>query len=453
MERTEPWLLRWLEEQRDGAYWRQGSLRPAYDRIACPTMIVAGWADGYRNNTFRTVEALSAAGTPYRLLVGPWSHMATDSALPGPNIDLVPEMVGWWDRWLRPGSDANDSAPITLFARRSSRPEADLSNMEGEWRDEPGWPLARGRVVDYPLGEGTVEYHVRPDVGVAAWNSCAGHLPWGQPTDQRHDDADSLTWDWPVDDDGLEILGHARVRLRVASSAPVASLSVKLCDVFPDGASTLVTRGFLNLTHRTSHTSPEPLPVAEFLDIELELEATSWRWEPGHQLRIAIAGTDWPNTIAPPSPVTLTVDRDGSLLQLPVVEGPSPCPPPQLVATQPDRTGAADGVVWRTERDVLARTTSCVVDHGSMTKLADGSTCEEHYAGRVSVDTRTFEQRAEASSRFAIAWPDVSVSTEIRLDFVASAEAFDVSLMLAVREDGALFAERTWERTIPRDLC
>ena len=32
----EPWLLRWLEEQRDSAYWRHGSLRPAYDRIELP---------------------------------------------------------------------------------------------------------------------------------------------------------------------------------------------------------------------------------------------------------------------------------------------------------------------------------------------------------------------------------------------------------------------------------
>src|SRR5512132_4137412 len=37
VETAEPWLLRWLEEQLDGPYWRQGSLRPAYERIACPT--------------------------------------------------------------------------------------------------------------------------------------------------------------------------------------------------------------------------------------------------------------------------------------------------------------------------------------------------------------------------------------------------------------------------------
>ena len=29
VEGLEPWLLRWLEEQADGPYWRQGSVRPA----------------------------------------------------------------------------------------------------------------------------------------------------------------------------------------------------------------------------------------------------------------------------------------------------------------------------------------------------------------------------------------------------------------------------------------
>ena len=80
VEGLEPWLLRWLEEQADGPYWRQGSLRPAYERIACPTMLVAGWADGYRNATFRMLERLRA---PARLLFGPWSHMAIDTSCPG----------------------------------------------------------------------------------------------------------------------------------------------------------------------------------------------------------------------------------------------------------------------------------------------------------------------------------------------------------------------------------
>ncbi len=80
----EPWLFPWLEHTRRDEYWEHGSIRPNYSDIGCPVLIVAGWADGYRNNTFRTVEALRAAGRHAELLAGPWPHAATSSCLPGP---------------------------------------------------------------------------------------------------------------------------------------------------------------------------------------------------------------------------------------------------------------------------------------------------------------------------------------------------------------------------------
>ena len=39
---SEPWVIRWLEHQRAGTYWRHGSLRPHYDAIDAATMIIAG---------------------------------------------------------------------------------------------------------------------------------------------------------------------------------------------------------------------------------------------------------------------------------------------------------------------------------------------------------------------------------------------------------------------------
>src|SRR5439155_6139215 len=98
IEGTKPWLLRWLEEQSDGPYWRHGSLRPDYGRIECATMIVAGWADGYTNIALRAYEAMTC---PRRVLIGPWSHMSPSTSIPGPLIDLVPEIVRWFARWLR----------------------------------------------------------------------------------------------------------------------------------------------------------------------------------------------------------------------------------------------------------------------------------------------------------------------------------------------------------------
>ena len=212
---------------------------------------------------------------------------------------------------------------------------------------------------------------MRPDTGTSAWISCAGRLPWGQPQDQRADDAWSLTYDWAVDEP-LDLVGHPTLTARLRASAPVALLSAKLEDVFPDGTSALVTRGLLNLTHRASSTDPEPMPVDEPVDVTLELEAAAYVFAPGHRIRLALAGTDWPNTWPPPTPVTLTVDRASLRLDLPVLDraasaarAPLPAPARPRARSDDDGRGRRTLPVWRLEHDVLARTTTAVVDHGA----------------------------------------------------------------------------------------
>jgi putative CocE/NonD family hydrolase len=465
VEGLDPWILRWLEEQVDGPYWRQGSLRPGYERIACPTMLVAGWADGYRNATFRVLERLRA---PARLLFGPWSHMATDISLPGPRIDLVPEMVRWWDRWLRGDRNGVDQAPpVTVFVRHPTRPAADLDEHLGVWRDEPAWPPARAATRTLPLGEAAAapdappgepdRLEVRPDVGSSAWISCAGHLPFGQPGDQRADDAWSLTYDWALAGE-LELLGHPRLAVRVGASAPVAFLSAKLCDVFPDGTSALVARGFLNLTRRRSLTDPEPLAPGVVEPVELELDATSWVLPPGHRLRLSLAGSDWPNIVPPPGPVTLTVERDGSALTLPVLVGPSPWPPPVLPPPRPpdpDGEPAAQDppVTWRVVADVLGHRTEAEIDHGGRTELPDGTVLDERYRGTVGAALdRPGLTWARGEAGYRVEWPEATVATSARLDLRGDAEAFEVRLELEAREGEELRWARSWRRRIPRRL-
>ncbi|HEX6248081.1 MAG TPA: CocE/NonD family hydrolase [Nocardioidaceae bacterium] len=447
----EPWLLRWLEEQVDSAYWRHGSVRPAYDRIACPVMLVAGWADGYRNNSFRTVEALREHGVPHRLVVGPWPHAAAHTAAPGPRVDLLPETVRWWDRWLRGHDngvdDGGDGRPaVTAFVRATTRPEPDLEEHRGSWVREE-WPSPRVTARTFPL-EGRPAYDVRPDVGVDAWIDCAGHLPWGQSSDQRHDDAESMTWD--RDADAVTLMGHPRVRLRVSADRPVASLSVKLCDVFADGTSALVTRGSLNLSHRDGHADPRPLEPGVEVDVEVLLDACAYAFAPGQRMRLSVAGSDWPNTSCPPEPVTVTVH--GGELTLPVWTGPSPYDAPVLTPGE-ERSGEEPAsVVWRVERDVLRRTTACVVDHGSRYGTAHEGSASERYRGRVEVDRRSFEQRAWSEVSFTLSWPDVEVAASATLDLHATRDSYDVRIELEVSEDDRVVATRRWEQTVPRHL-
>jgi uncharacterized protein len=465
----EPWTLTWLEHQTYDDYWKHGSLREDYASIRAATMLVTGWADGYTNIALRGFAGLRC---PKRLLAGPWAHASTETSRPGPNVDLVPEMARWWDRWLK-GSDngVDREPPIVLFVRRPTPPAADLEAYRGEWRSEPGWPLERS--ADLPLelskatstdrqDEGPDELKVRGDVGWTAWISCAGGLPWGQPVDQRPDEAFSLVYDWYPLEDELEILGHPRLTVPVSCSAPVAYLSAKLCDVHPDGTSQLVTRGLLNLTHRTSREHPEPLVPGETYEVALELEVTSWVFEPGHRVRLDLAGSDWPNAWAPPMPCTLSIDRAGSVLVLPLLRGPSPAAGLPLLSPprkpQADRVSARGDelaeLVWRIEHDVPKRETRAVVRYGGPSEGDEvAPPLEQWYGGTVGVSTedpgRAF---VDSSATYVLRYPEATVRTEARMRIDSDADAYHVRIEIDAGEGDEPRWSRRWERRIPRNL-
>jgi uncharacterized protein len=446
----EPWMLTWLRNNRDGAYWRHGSVRAdgeghGYDRIACPVMLVAGWADGYRNNSFRTVEALGRAGVPHRLLAGPWAHADPATALPGPRIDLGQEMVAWWDRWLR-GGTAPHRDRVDLFVRTSTRPEPDLEDHEGYWVSDH-WPSASLTRRTRPL-DGPRTLLVEPDVGTAAWIDCAGHLPWGLSCDQRDDDAHSLVWDWPGPDEAL--LGQPRVRLRISADAPAASVSVKLCDVFPDGTSALVTRGTLDLAFRAglhAPAQPAPLVPGTEYDVVVDLDACAYRLAPGQRLRLSVAGADWPNTVAPPAPVSLTV-HSGEL-DLPLWTGDHTSGP-SFGDGRPRSGEHRAGVSWTVTRDVLRRTTTCAVRHGDHYPVPHRGRAREEYAGEVVVDRRTFAQHASAECTYRVCWPDVDVRVASRMRVQVTGDAYVVDIDVAAHDGEDLVSQRTWRERVPR---
>ena len=304
------------------------------------------------------------------------------------------------------------------------------------------------------------------DVGSAAWISCAGHLPFGQPDDQRSDDAWSLVYDWELDEE-LEILGHPRLAVRVGSSAPVAFLSAKLCDVFPDGTSALVARGFLNLAQRRSRTDPEPMRPGVVEAVEVELDGAFVGvpcWAPA----AAVAGRD---RLAEPGPAAGAGGPDRGTGRVgahppgarwarpepaaprsprrarPTAQRPRPPPTHDPCPAPPDPPTR-----WRVVRDVLGRRTEAEIDHGSQTKLPDGAVLVERYQGTVGTALDPGPTWARGSASYRVEWPEATVATSVRLDLRGDADAFEVRLDLEAREGDELRWSRTWRRRIPRHL-
>lgn len=459
LEGLQPWLLRWMEEQTDGPYWRHGSLRlgtrPAdstegYERITAATMLVGGWADGYRNNTLRTMARLQC---PKRLLLGPWSHMSTARSLPGPNIDLVPEMIRWFNQHLR-GATADDQPSMLIYVRRPVTPQPDLVTQDGFWRYEEKWPADRAVKLQLAAsGDGIDRLQIRPDTGWTAWIWCAGALPYGQPIDQRLDHTYSLVYDLETLDSEQEILGYPQVRLRIKVDAPVAFLSAKLCDVFPDGTVALVSRDLFNLTHRHSSLEPAAVNPDEWLELEVELDATSWVYQPGHTIRLAIAGGDWPNNWPAPSLNVLEIDRASLVLELPVIATtPSGDPPPHFPA--PDQNEKKeDQVTWTITHDILGRSTTTVVEQSSNYDGKYESKCHEKHWGELGVSLdRPGIAWAKATTRYDMTWPEVEVSVQANLVIVSDPESYQVDITISAQEDGNQIFDKSWSSAIARRL-
>jgi hypothetical protein len=136
------------------------------------------------------------------------------------------------------------------------------------------------------------------------------------PSDQREEDSLALSFTSPPLAEPVEILGFPEVELTLSSDRPNALVAVRLCDVFPDGTSALVTRGLLNLTHRDSHERPTPVEPGQPYSVSLRLNAIAYSMLAGHRWRVSISPNYWPWAWPSPAPVTLTVYTGDRLSRL-----------------------------------------------------------------------------------------------------------------------------------------
>ena len=349
-----PYMLNWLANQCDGPYWRGGSLRGKYDKIKAATFMIGGWQDGYANPLFRTHSALRC---PKKLLVGPWNHARPSVAVPGPRIDYRREIARWFDLHLRDLDDGiSTEPPVTIFVQSYDLPDPGRQVTTGNWRSEPKWPPKQGadRVLylsgDPCEGSGflspvrgpdkVASLNYDPTVGIAGGLWSAG-VPFGLSDDQRRDEARSIVYTSSPLRKPLTMLGSGSVRLFASSTASVAVFVAKVADVAPGGSSALVTRGLMNGTRRDSLERPKPMEPGKEYELNVQLDATAWRFETGHRIRLAISGADLPNSWPTPERAVLSVSYGRSklsCLSLPIVPNvgvkpPDFAPPPTTDGT------------------------------------------------------------------------------------------------------------------------
>jgi hypothetical protein len=217
--------------------------------------------------------------------------------------------------------------------------------------------------------------------------------------------------------------------------------------VFPDGTSALVSRGSIDLAYRDGvHGPPSPLVPGREVEVEVVLDACAYEWTPGNTLRVSVAGADWPNTIAPPGPVEITL-RTASVT-LPFLDGEHPVPTFGPGAEHSSET--VEGIGWSLHHDVLERRTSATTRSESRYSTPYGGTAHELYLGEVSVDTRTFAQKAWANTVFDLAWPGIEVTVRSTMTLHVTPTTYDVRIWTQAVLDNEAISEREWQESIPR---
>ena len=84
-------------------------------------------------------------------------------------------------------------------------------------------------------------------------------------------------------------------------------IAARLEDVAPDGSSTLVTYGLLNLTHRDGHEHPQALEPGRTYRVNIALNDIAQAFPAGHRIRLALATSHWPIAWPSPEMATLTL--------------------------------------------------------------------------------------------------------------------------------------------------
>jgi putative CocE/NonD family hydrolase len=458
-----PWSLDYFRHQRNGAFWRAPVRR--LEDIKIPCFLIGGLQDGYRNSIQRMLERVPA---PVHAWLGPWNHDFPNSSIYGPRIEWRDQAVRWFDHWLKGVENGVERDPqLVVYQQLGHAPGAEPQDIPGEWRAE-SWPPAAlkdvswylapdHRLTTVPATSATDRLRYVPSAGVAAgfwWGELLG--------DQRPVDAYSLTYDSAPLQQDVAMLGRAHVRLLAAADAPLADWIVRLEDVAEDGRVTAITGAGINGAQRKSMEQPEPLVPGKEYALEFDLYLSSWEWQRGHRIRVAVGNAQWP--MFWPTPYSMTTQLHlggvkGSSIVLPIVPAhghtaPHFTPPeaveePQGITTTGDYAWPG---TWTWERDETSGRSTVTWRGTSDLRFPWGSFDHLEKIVYHVDDAHPETSAAEGDSESVEKLADRTLTYRGHLTFASDATTFHYRYTRELLRDGSVLRTRTWSEDVPRDL-
>jgi putative CocE/NonD family hydrolase len=386
----EKWFFDMLTKSDYEDYWKTPDLSiEEYidDYPDIPLLLETSWYGHHITATLWKYEQLKKRHrTPKKLVIGMWLHggdmfvqswagsieFGAEAALEDNNS----LRLRWLDQHLKGlATGLNDEAPVKLFVMGGGSGRRDAMGRlvhGGHWRDEQEWPIARTQHTTFYMTPGgellrgragadakPIQYDFDPanpvpTVGGNFTNyGTTGFLEGGgydQNSGTMSGDKspklplaarrDVIVFRTPILEKGLEVTGVVKCRLWVTSTAVDTDFTVKLIDEYPpntdypNGYALNIGDTILRMRYRNGFEKAELIEPGKVYEVELQFQATSNYFAPGHRLRIDVSSSNSPHYDVNPNtgePLglnrcrqvarqTLFVDQDrASCVVLPVI--------------------------------------------------------------------------------------------------------------------------------------
>jgi uncharacterized protein len=306
-----------MEHDRLDEYWQPVQMRGTYGTFDIPSFNVTGWYEGQLRGQVQNFDSVASRRPGENILVvGPWLHSVNRDRVVGERDagpSAIVDLDGLRDRWLDArmlGTPGGPFPEVVYFLP-----------VKNEWRAADGWPIPGTQFVKFYLesggrantllgdgllqrdrpGQGPADHFAydpsNPVPSVSSRTAGArGGLPQGAVDNRAVETrADVLVYTSAPLTAATEVTGPIQAVIYLSTDVEDTDLALKLLDVAPDGRALNIAEGIARAKYRNSYARPEALVAGQTYSLTVELFPTSTYFEPGHRIRIEIAGSDFPN--------------------------------------------------------------------------------------------------------------------------------------------------------------
>ena len=311
-------------ENSSDAFWQSTSISSHYSDVNVPAIHIGGWYDIFTQGIIDGFDGYQHHGGPgalgkSKLIIGPWVHVGWSirqqgqltypkNSLDNFSQNLFVSMANEYTQWNLSGYD--EYPAVTYYVM------SDPANPSGNiWRQTTDWPPASTPTSWYFSANhsllttpsttgGPVSYLYDPKNPVP---TLGGSELYGKvgPYDQRpvENRSDVILFTSPPLTHPYEATGRVHATLYVSSDRPDTDFTVKLSDVYPDGRSMLICDGILRMRDRNGSDHWEFMEPGKIYCVDVDLMSTSYIWDTGHAIRVAVSSSNSPRFLANPNTV------------------------------------------------------------------------------------------------------------------------------------------------------